>query len=1286
MQTSQRKRGQAEPPLLERRSILGLSWSLVILFLFFFMMPFAFRSARLSLKSKENDVKDWLPSDFVETSELSWFAKHFIGESFVIATWPGCTEDDQRLRLLASKLERESSQSDPAEHIKDPKLAEDYRRAKELGVRLGLLPASRELNNWGGKNEKWLVTADGKHYYITPDGRLFRWDEASNGPAALGREIKRTLNQFELSGTFIAAFGAETKDDHANPFHNDPTLVCAPMFRTVQTGVSLVKELSKEGGLLWPVDLTDPSRRPIVARRRAMERLTGSLFAPAVPEGFTWTAEEFRRVIADDQQDAIPENFATVVETTLKDFADQRFGGDLDQLAKAETNVQTDAWYAVFDAAELPPPPRQTCLLITLTDAAQDNLAYALGRGVLGGPRGRLLQLAEDSGVKAASPPSVAPPPFNQPEVESVAGLPPLRLGGPPVDNIAIDEEGTITLVRLVGYSIFVGVLLSYLCFTSFKITLMVFIVGGAAAMLSMAFVGWTGGRVDAVLMSMPSLVYVLGLSGAIHVVNYYRDEVRSGGRRGAAGRAIRHAAFPCTLAALTTAIGLGSLYTSNLAPISNFGFYAAIGVIATLAILFTYLPAALQTFVTESKSPRSQPKQTESGESWLSDQWAAVGAWICRRHWWVTAACLLVLGGASLGLSKIKTSVQLLKLFDEDARIIRDYAWLEKNFGKLVPMELVLRVPPSHQSQLASVDGKATEVAEAPGEATSVPLDILERVEAVARINHVVHQTLGEPGMGIVGSATAVNTFLKPLPDVTNSWSPVRSQFVKELTAGRDELLANDYVRLEQYGPMEGSELWRISLRVSALSDVDYGQFIETLRTSVEPVLRAYDTRDAILAAIESGQVSNKKKPIVVMMGAAKPAPLNQTTMIEQEPNDETGESRTKILTHQIYLSVLEELLRGERIPEPKWFDPNSSEKPIEIGGELWDKVVGISDVMVWVGESDAPTAELSNADALVDGSEIFHKTITHGLVDDRIPASEGAGAMEVIYTGVVPVVYKAQRTLLGSLVESIAMAFVLIAIVMVVLLNPASDPVRFLRPRNAFSGFMSGAISMIPNMFPVLLIFGCMGHLGSLVDIGTMMTASVAMGVAVDDTIHFLSWFRAFLDKGYDRLKAVEMTYRRVGPAMTQTTIVGGLGLFVFALSTFTPTQRFGTLMLILLFAALIGDLILLPALLAGPLGKFFKPRVGASDNTPQPGEEPFGQLPADIDSPSSPGDAPDGVNSRDAVAIYQEGSDDPPKSPGGDQEVDGDQPIDKESLPHLKIHAPTMRTDKPHRMKGR
>jgi multidrug efflux pump subunit AcrB len=147
------------------------------------------------------------------------------------------------------------------------------------------------------------------------------------------------------------------------------------------------------------------------------------------------------------------------------------------------------------------------------------------------------------------------------------------------------------------------------------------------------------------------------------------------------------------------------------------------------------------------------------------------------------------------------------------------------------------------------------------------------------------------------------------------------------------------------------------------------------------------------------------------------------------------------------------------------------------------------------------------------------------------------------------------------------------------------------------------------------VVLIFGSMGHLGMLVDIGTMMTASVAMGVAVDDTIHFLTWFRDGVNAGMPRQQAIIEAYKRCAAAMSQTTLIGGFGLAVFAFSTFTPTQCFGMMMLTLLAAALIGDLIFLPALLASPLGRYFCPR--------SPGENGDASRNSPVDSSAAPQD---------------------------------------------------------------
>jgi len=198
-------------------------------------------------------------------------------------------------------------------------------------------------------------------------------------------------------------------------------------------------------------------------------------------------------------------------------------------------------------------------------------------------------------------------------------------------------------------------------------------------------------------------------------------------------------------------------------------------------------------------------------------------------------------------------------------------------------------------------------------------------------------------------------------------------------------------------------------------------------------------------------------------------------------------------------------------------------------------------------------------------------------------------------IYTGIVPLVYKTQRELLNSLATSIALATVLISLVMVGVLRSA----------------VAGVVSMIPNIFPIILVFGSLGWLGIKVDIGIMMTASVALGVAVDDTIHFVWWFRHGIREGMNRRDAAMYAYDRCGTAMIQTTLIAGLGLAVFATSTFTPTQQFGFLMITILSTALMGDLLLLPAILSGPAGRFFgAPALAAADDADddeQPGGSP-------------------------------------------------------------------------------
>ena len=189
---------------------------------------------------------------------------------------------------------------------------------------------------------------------------------------------------------------------------------------------------------------------------------------------------------------------------------------------------------------------------------------------------------------------------------------------------------------------------------------------------------------------------------------------------------------------------------------------------------------------------------------------------------------------------------------------------------------------------------------------------------------------------------------------------------------------------------------------------------------------------------------------------------------------------------------------------------------------------------------------------------------------------AADDTLGVDVEYTGMVPLFHIAQRELFRGLVKSFGLAFILIAIMMVFW----------------FRNILSGMVTMLPNVFPAAVIFGWMGWTDRIVDIGSMMTASVAMGIAVDDTVHFLTWFRRGMSAQMNRAEAVRYSYRRCALAMTQTTLIAGIGLVIFSLSSFQPVSQFGLLMFLLLAAALVGDLIFLPALLASPAGKLFKP----------------------------------------------------------------------------------------------
>jgi predicted RND superfamily exporter protein len=181
-----------------------------------------------------------------------------------------------------------------------------------------------------------------------------------------------------------------------------------------------------------------------------------------------------------------------------------------------------------------------------------------------------------------------------------------------------------------------------------------------------------------------------------------------------------------------------------------------------------------------------------------------------------------------------------------------------------------------------------------------------------------------------------------------------------------------------------------------------------------------------------------------------------------------------------------------------------------------------------------------------------------------DKIFPSE---RYDVYLTGSALIFLKGTKYLVNNLIMSLALAIALIALFMAYL----------------FRSFKMIIISLIPNLLPLVITAGLMGFVGVPIKPSTILVFSIAFGISVDDTIHFLAKYRQELTANNWRIKkSVYAALRETGVSMFYTSIVLFFGFSVFTISSFGGTVALGALVSATLLLAMLANLILLPSLL--------------------------------------------------------------------------------------------------------
>ena len=166
---------------------------------------------------------------------------------------------------------------------------------------------------------------------------------------------------------------------------------------------------------------------------------------------------------------------------------------------------------------------------------------------------------------------------------------------------------------------------------------------------------------------------------------------------------------------------------------------------------------------------------------------------------------------------------------------------------------------------------------------------------------------------------------------------------------------------------------------------------------------------------------------------------------------------------------------------------------------------------------------------------------------------------------TGMPFLVDKTNEFLATNIVMSLAIAFIIIAVIMGLL----------------FQSYRMIIIAILPNLLPLLAIAGMMGLVGINIKISTSIIFAIAFGIAVDDTIHFLTRFRLEIQQGQPMETAILNTLKGTGKAMILTSLVLLGGFVILLVSDFGGTFNTGLFSGLTILFALIGDLVVLPVL---------------------------------------------------------------------------------------------------------
>ena len=712
--------------------------------------------------------------------------------------------------------------------------------------------------------------------------------------------------------------------------------------------------------------------------------------------------------------------------------------------------------------------------------------------------------------------------------------------GGAPFISTYIFQTTQADLARLSPWAVAAILLIMVFAFRDLVGTLLGLASTGIGILVSRASMVVFDEPLNIVLGSMPIILFAVGSAYGIHILSRYNAHARMVSGKEAVRRTVAGTGPVVLTAGLTTAVGLLSFVAMDIAPLRVFGIYTAIGILATLVLSLTFIPAVL-VLVNLQGMTNAKPFAIDLLMRTTQRLW--------RRKRAVTGlVVLLTVAGAFLS-GNVNSRMDQSAFYSEGSSPDLSDRFLKEHFGGSQFIQVLVDGDLRDPVHLRRVRELAERLAD---------------LEHVARVQHI-GQPVGLLNEMMEGQARIPDNrpkveslmgFLTGNPAVRQLANEGRTRALMHITVGTTKASEIEALLADVEAMVE--EPWFSKFKVVDVTPSTRSHVTDDLARRVGRLLQhaRFERNEAVIkTALEASVQLPNSAPLVEeirqhLMSAEALVPVTAERAVEiAEAVVSLGQDASVDAVDAAVADVM-----GLEVTDPIVGDLGwSVSTPLE---EAWADARARAAVATLAAQLKLdlnPTLAATLKTALLDKN---NETV--GVADGRDPA-----VMTYTVSG-LPVMHRGlSLSVTANQFRSLGFALGLVALILSI----------------AFRSLSAGLLATAPTALALLIIYGAMGAAGISLDIGTSMLASLIIGAGVDYAVHFLSAWHAEDDEPLSR--AVMRATARVGPAVWTNAVMVAVGFFVLTLGEARPLKNVGGLTAAAMIVAAAVTFLVIPVL---------------------------------------------------------------------------------------------------------